>query len=127
MLSSGLNTVFCIEKSAEVTGNPYIMNDLMGAIPMVQRGHTLVESFAHSRMMTPLAREMLAVGEQSGNLDGQLQKAATYHLNEANQAIKVATTVLTTMIMLLAFSLAGGLVIYFYTSLYGGLMDGLGI
>ncbi len=127
MLGSGIDTIRCIEKSAEITGNPYIEKDLLTAVPYIRRGHTLVESFGDCKMMTSLAREMLAVGEQSGNLDGQLLKAAKYHQDEANHAIKIATTVLTTAIMIGVFTLIGGIVIYFWVNLYGGLLDGLGV
>ena len=67
------------------------------------------------------------VGEQSGNMDGQLLKAAEIHQREADQAITMATQVMTTLIMAVAFTMVGGIVIYFWTSFYGGLMDGLGI
>lgn len=127
MLSSGISLPICIQKSAELTANPYIQNDLMKAIPPVREGMTLVEAFNHCSLMTPLAREMLAVGEQSGNLELQLNKAATYHMDEARHLMKQATTIFTTMIMLGVFTLIGAVVIYFWTNLYGGMMDGLGI
>ncbi|PCJ59654.1 MAG: hypothetical protein COA73_08920 [Candidatus Hydrogenedentota bacterium] len=127
MLSSGLNVVHSIKKSAEVTGNPYIERDLLQAIPHVQNGATLVEAFADSRLMTPLAREMLAIGEVSGKLDEQLNKAAQYHFNDANEALKRAVQILTYMMMTGIFLLVGALVVYFWVKLYGGMMDGLGI
>jgi type IV pilus assembly protein PilC len=127
MLSSGLNVIPAIKKSAEVTGNPYIERDLLRAIPRVRSGATLVEAFAESRLMTPLAREMLAIGEESGRLDDQLNKAAQYHFNEANETLKRAVQILTYMMMTGIFILVGALVVYFWAKLYGGMMDGLGI
>ena len=127
MLSSGLGIISCVTKSAEITDNPYIEKDLLTSIPHIRDGKTLVDSFQDSKLMTSLAREMLAVGEESGKLDVQLRKAASYHQDEADHAIKMATTVFTTMVMLGVFILIGGIVIYFWANLYGGLMDGLDI
>ena len=127
MLASGISMPICIQKSAELTSNPYIERDLLRAIGPVRQGATLVEAFSACRLMTPLAREMLAVGEQSGKLEFQLNKAASYHMEEARHLMKQATTIVTTMIMVAVFTLIGGVVIYFWTNLYGGLMDGLGI
>lgn len=127
LLGSGLSMDRCIYNSAQVIGNPFIAKDLLQSITHVRRGSTLVEAFSPCRSLTPLAREMIAVGEQSGKLEEQLGKAATYHMDEAQHAIKQAVTVLTTLIMLGVFTLIGCVVIYFWTSLYGGLMDGLGI
>jgi len=127
MLGSGMGVVQCIRQSAEVTGNPYLQKDLMKAVPKVQNGATLMEAFSNSRLMTPLAREMLHVGEESGKLDFQLNKAAQYSMDEASHAVKVASTIMTNLVMLAVFSLIGGIVIYFWSNLYGGMMDGLGI
>ncbi|MDK1021458.1 MAG: type II secretion system F family protein [Candidatus Hydrogenedentes bacterium] len=127
LIGSGVSVTQCILAAARVTGNPYIERDLARAVPRVKEGATLVEAFAGSRYMTPLAREMLAVGEESGKLDEHLRKAADYHLKEANHAVQVALTVFTTLLMLGVFALVGGIIIYFWMTLYGGMMDGLGI
>lgn len=127
LIGSGMSVMKCIEAAAGVTANPYIERDLLQAVPRVRGGETLVEAFSGCHYMTPLAREMLAVGEESGRLDTHLKKAADYHLEEANHAVKVAITAFSTLIMVAVFAIVGGIIIYFWTSLYGGLMDGLGI
>ena len=127
LIGSGLDVMRCISGAASVTANPYIERDLLKAVPRVREGASLVEAFAGSRYMTPLAREMLAVGEESGRLDDHLKKAAEYHLNEANHAVRVATTAFTMFIMMCVFAVVGGIVIYFWTNLYGGMLDGMGI
>ena len=127
LIGSGMSITQCILSAARVTANPYIERDLVRAVPRVKEGATLVEAFADSRYMTPLAREMLAVGEESGRLEFQLKKAADYHLKEANHAVRVALTIFTTTLMLGVFALVGGIIIYFWTSLYGGMFDALGI
>ncbi len=127
LIGSGMSVTQCILAAARVTGNPYIERDLVRAVPRVNEGATLVEAFAGSRYMTPLAREMLAVGEESGKLDEHLRKAADYHLNEANHAVQIALTVSTKLIMLGVFALVGGIVIYFWTTFYGGMFDALGV
>ncbi len=127
LLNSGLSVIPSIRAAASVTANPYIEKDLLTAVPRVKEGHTLVESFAGSRYMTPMAREMLAVAEESGQTDLHLKKCADYHLKEANQAVRVAVTVFTTLLMLGVFAAVGGVIIMFYVNLYGGMFDALGI
>lgn len=127
LLGSGLGIIKCVEQSAAITANPYMEKDLLRAVPYISRGSTLVEAFSHTRFLTPLAREMLAVGEQSGNLEGQLKKIAEYHLQAASHAVEMATKIIGYMIMLAIMILIGGIVIYFYANLYGGIMDDLGI
>lgn len=127
LIGSGLSITRCIESAAAVTANPYMERDLLQAVPHVKEGRTLSEAFSHSRYMTPMAREMLFVGEQSGNLEGQLKKVSEYHLQEATHAVAVATRIMSVAIVLGVGLLIGYLVISFYTKLYGGLLDELGI
>ena len=77
--------------------------------------------------MWPRARVGPGVGEGSGRIDVQLKKAADDHLQEANHAVRVALTIFTTLLMLCVFALVGGIVIYFWTRLYGGMFDALGV
>jgi len=127
LLESGMSVMPSIRGAAAVTANPYIERDLLTAIPIVKQGGTLVEAFSRSRFMTPMAREMLSVAEVSGQMDMHLKKCADYHLKEANQAVRIATTVFTTLVMLVVFAVVGGVIIMFYVNLYGGMMDALGV
>ncbi|MCP4644109.1 MAG: type II secretion system F family protein [bacterium] len=127
LLGAGLRVDHCIEQSAAVVSNPYIEKDLLKAVPAVRDGQMLVEAFSGSRQLTSMAREMLLVGETSGNLEGQLRKISEYHLEEATHAVNLATSVMTVLIILGVALLIGFIVIMFWTQFYGGMMDELGI
>jgi type II secretory pathway component PulF len=127
LIGSGLNLPRCIESAAAVTANPYIQRDLLQAVPMVSGGHTLVEAFSDSRYMPSTAREMLFVGEQSGQLEKSLKKASEYMFGEAAHAVQVMTKIFSTVIYLAVGATVGYIVITFYSTLYGGMMNELGI
>lgn len=125
LIQSGLDIKRCIERSAAMTMNPAMEKDLLGAVPVVSRGGTLVEAFSHSRYMTRMGREMLAVGEHSGDLDAALQKAAEYSFGEAQAAVKSAAKVLQVVITLCVGGVVAYFVISFYSNLYGSALNGL--
>lgn len=120
LITSGLGIKQCIISSADVTANAYIRNDLLKAVPLVSQGATLVQAFATTQTLTPVAREMLNVGEQTGNLDGCLKKVAEYHFAEAQHAVQVAVKVLGTLLFLLVACVVGFIVISFYARLISG-------
>jgi len=123
LIGSGMRIDHCIENSANTTTNPYIQKDLKQAIPIVRDGGTLVEGFAGSRYFTPTAREMLLVGEESGNLEGQLRKVSDYHLEEANMATTIAIRMLGIAIVIGIALLIGFLIIKFWSSYYGAMFS----
>ncbi|MCC6144677.1 MAG: type II secretion system F family protein [Candidatus Hydrogenedentes bacterium] len=118
LVGSGMNIQSCIANAAAISGNPWIEKDLKQAIPKVAAGHTLVESFAGCRSLTPLAREMLEVGERSGNLEASLRKVSDYHLEEGRHAVGIATKILGVLIVLGVGAVVGYVVISFYSSLF---------
>ncbi len=127
LIGSGLRIDFCIVNSAAVTANPYMERDLLKAVPLVKDGSTLVEAFALSRQLTPTAREMILVGEQSGNLEGSFQKVSQMHLEEATHAVNVMVKVMNVLIILVGALVIGYIIITFWTRLYGAVFDELGI
>ncbi len=126
LTGSGLRIDYCIHSSAAVTANPYMQRDLLKAVPMVKEGASLVESFSQSRHLTPTAREMILVGEQSGNLEGSFQKVSQMHLEEASHAVSVMVRIMNVAIVLAVALVIGYVIISFYTK-YFGMLDELGI
>lgn len=124
LVGSGMNMKSCIANAAAITGNPYIEKDLLKAIPRVADGHTLVEAFSGCRSLTPLAREMIEVGERSGNLEGSLRKVSEYHLEEGRHAVNVATKILGVGIVLAVGLTVGYIIISFYSK-YFSMLDGI--
>lgn len=121
LVGSGLNIKQCIRGAAATTANPYIEQDLLQAIPIVSDGATLVQAFAPVRCLTPTAREMLMVGEESGRLDVSLNKVAEYYLAEATAALHAAGRILR-----VAITLGMGLVIgYIVISFYAGYLSSM--
>ena len=121
MIASGIPISQAIEKSAAMTGNPYIAADLVKAIPKVLAGRSLVEAFAASQFLSPMAREMLLVGEQTGKLDEQLNKLAQYQTDEALHAVNLAIRAGEVLITLAVGAAVGYVVISFYSSYLGKL------
>lgn len=125
LISSGMNIKGCIANSAAMTANPYLQKDLLRALPHVAQGATLVQAFSACRMLTPVAREMIRVGEESGKLEESLRKVAEYHLEESTHAIQVATKLLGVLVVLAVGGIVGYIVISFYSGLYGGMLDAI--
>ncbi len=124
LVGSGMNIKSCIGNSAAIAGNPHIEKDLLTAIPRVAQGATLVEAFGPCRSLTPMAREMLEVGERSGELENSLRKVAEYHLEEGRHAVTIASRIMGVLIVLAVGGLIGFIIISFYMRLWSS-FDGI--
>jgi type IV pilus assembly protein PilC len=124
LIGAGLNMGECIKRSAALTMNPLMERDLLKALPIVLNGGSLVEAFEQTRCLSDVGRQMLLVGEHSGNLEGSLLKVSEWHFDEARAATRVAQTVMGLAILLILAGLVGFIVISFYSRLYSGILPG---
>lgn len=122
LLASGLPIRCCLEESASACGNSYMERELLRALPHIMNGESLKNAFAATGVLTETAREMLAIGEESGKLDASLYKAAQYHLNEAAHAMELAGKAGRVAIVLLVGLIVGYIVISFYGNYYGNII-----
>lgn len=126
LLGGGMNVIRCIEGAAAVTVNPYLERDLLKAIEPVKNGMTLTQAFSNSQYMPSMAREMILVGEQSGNLEYQLRKASDWLQQEATHAVEIMTKVFNVLIILAVGLVVGYVVITFWSNYFGGMLDAIG-
>jgi len=122
LIGAGLNMTECMKRSAALTMNPLMERDLLKGLPVVMNGGSLVEAFEKSRTLSDVGRQMLLVGEQSGNLEASLQKVADWHFDEARAATRVALTVMGVLILLILAALVGFILVMFYSRLYSGIL-----
>ena len=121
LVGSGMNIKSCVQNSAAITMNPYMQRDLLQAVPPLANGATLVEAFACTRYLTQVSREMIMVGEETGNLEGSLRKVSEYHLEEATHQVQVLTRIMGVLLLLAVAGIVGFVVISFYAKLYSGM------
>ena len=65
-----------------------------------------------------MVTQMLAVGEETGNLDGMLQKVADFYDDEVAATVKSLTSILEPIMMLAVGAIVGLVVIAMYLPLF---------
>lgn len=119
LIGSGMPVTRAVEGAAATAINPYIERDLLTAVPRIKSGMTLSEAFAPCKFFTNEMREMLLVGEESGKHEEALRKASDYQMEEAMQAVAIATRVGEVAIILLVSCIIGYIVIKFWSTYFG--------
>ena len=116
LLSSGVDVVSSLTITREVVGNHYFKNVLQEAGAAVVKGESLSGAFTkHSELYPPLFSEMIAVGEETGQLSRLLSETAAFY----EEAVERDTKNLSAIIEPLLILLVGGLVAFFAISMIG--------
>jgi len=104
LLRSGVPVVRCLEVTRSVLGNRLLENTIDGVREQIIEGADIASPIKASGVFPPLVGYMIAVGEQSGELDSMMQQVGEAYQEE----VEIATTKFTSIIEpLLILFLAG--------------------
>lgn len=88
MLRSGVPLVQALQLCSRVIDNPYLGDKILKICEGIERGESLYRTHGNSEMFTPLVMQMIAVGEESGQVDALLTDVAEFYEQEVDYDLK---------------------------------------
>lgn len=88
MLSAGMPITHALAIAAEASGNKYIGKQIIGMKIGIERGDSLLRTARSTEIFTPLVLQMMAVGEETGQIDSLLNEVADFYDEEADYSLK---------------------------------------
>lgn len=122
MYAAGVPAGQALEHASKAAGNLYLTSRLNIAVPGVRQGEALSDSLIRTKVIPPTALEMIKTGDQTGNLDSMLEKAAEYSENEAQVATVQLTVIGGVLLFLGIAAYIGMFIANFYASYYSNIM-----
>lgn len=102
LMSSGVSVLDALSVTGGAIGNKVIQKELEDAAKEVKNGKQLSEPLSNSKHFPPIVSQMLAVGEETGQIDTVLVKVADFYEEEVNVMIDgLAAIIEPVMIILL--------------------------
>jgi general secretion pathway protein F len=94
LLASGVGLLQALDIVRNVVGNTVLAAAIEGARDAIREGQSIAPPLRESGLFPPLVVHMVAVGEQSGQLEQMLAKAADAYDSEVENAVTALTTIL---------------------------------
>lgn len=111
LLKSGVPILGALGISKEAMGNVVLMEDIDEAAAGVKQGRGLAEILRRSRYFPPLVVDMIAVGEEGGNLDEVLINVADSYDLQVDRAVRVFISLFEPALLMVMATLVGFIVI----------------
>ncbi len=118
LLGSGIPILEGLEITAGTAGNVVIRNSILSARQEVEEGSTLAEPLRRRKLFPPMVTQIVAVGEQTGQLDNMLKKLADYYEEEADASIANLMTMLEPLMIIFLGGIVGGIVVSMYLPIF---------
>lgn len=92
---------------SRAVGNKYIGHKIAAMRQSIERGESFTQAAARAQMFSPLVMQMLAVGEETGQVDQMLEEAAIFYEEEVDYDLKNLTSAIEPILI----SVIGALVL----------------
>jgi type IV pilus assembly protein PilC len=118
MVTAGVPILQAIDIAGQTAGNTGLERTMHDVQDSVKKGGTIAEPLRHSPVFPAMVTHMVGVGEETGNLDGMLDKVADFYEDEVAAAIKALTSILEPLMIIVVGGIVGLIVISMYLPLF---------
>jgi type IV pilus assembly protein PilC len=118
MYSAGVPIMQAIEVTGQTAGNAVLEDAMESVIESVKSGGSIAAPLKDATIFPPMVAQMIAVGEETGNLDTMLSKVADFYEDEVAAAIKALTSILEPVMIVLVGGIVGFIVVAMYMPMF---------
>jgi type IV pilus assembly protein PilC len=118
MFAAGVPLVEALDSVGGASGNYVYLEATRKIQTEVSTGTSLTVSMQNTGVFPSLVTQMVAIGEESGALDGMLGKVADFFEEEVDEAVASLSSLMEPMIMVILGVLIGGLVVAMYLPIF---------
>lgn len=118
LLNAGLPLNQAIAITARTMENYYVGHEVGKLAGMIEEGHALGDSMKETDCLPDILIDMVAVGEETGELESTLKTIAKYYDAELDMAIDKALKKLEPSILIFMALVAGFIVVAIYMSMF---------
>jgi len=115
---AGVPILMSMEISSETAGNAIISDAILASRSMVQEGVLLSNALIRQKVLPEMALNMLAIGEETGEMDKMLSKVADFYEDEVGTMVKALTSMLEPAMIVVVGGIVGSILLAMYLPMF---------
>jgi type IV pilus assembly protein PilC len=116
---AGVPILYSLEITAQTSGNAVVSDAILASRRLIQDGVLLSSALKDQGSVFPeLALGMLSIGEETGEMDAMLSKVADFYEDEFSTAVKMLTSLLEPLMIIVVGGIVGVILISMYLPLF---------
>jgi type IV pilus assembly protein PilC len=117
-IASGVPILQSIEIAGQTAGNSVIQEAMDDVYSSLRRGGSIARPLAEHEIFPPMVSHMVAVGEESGQLETMLGKIADFYEAEVDAKVKALTSLIEPLMITFVGLVVGFIVISMYLPIF---------
>jgi type IV pilus assembly protein PilC len=117
-VSAGVPMLQAITLTGETAGNVVIEQAMNDVYASAKRGGSLAAPIAANAIFPPMVGHMVAVGEETGQLENMMSKIADFYETEVDAKVKALTALLEPVMIVFVGGIVGFIVISMYLPMF---------
>lgn len=118
LLQAQVSLVDALEVTERIFSNEEIKAEIARITQYVRQGRTIAEPLVESKFFPQMVSQMIAVGEETSELETMLLKVAEYYEKEIDGKVETLSSVVEPVIIVLLGFLVGGILISIYMPMF---------
>ena len=118
LVAAGVPILQALEITGKTAGNNVVERSMDEVIANVKAGGTIAEPLKRAPVFPGMVCSMVAVGEETGNLEDMLAKIADFYEDQVDAAVKSLTSILEPVMIVVIGAIVGFIVISMYLPLF---------
>ena len=115
---AGVPILMSMEISSQTAGNTIIADAILGSRSLVQEGVLLSTALIRQKVLPDMALNMLAIGEETGEMDKMLSKVADFYKDEVGAMVKALTSALEPAMIVVVGGIVGSILLAMYLPMF---------
>jgi type IV pilus assembly protein PilC len=116
--AAGVPILQALEITATSSGNWVVENALLKSRDAIREGIPIYKPLESEPVFPPMVTRMIAVGEETGDIDGMLQKIAEFYESEVDATVKALTSIMEPLMIVVVGLIVGVIVISMYLPMF---------
>jgi type IV pilus assembly protein PilC len=118
LLKSGVPILQALDIVADTVNNKVMSKAVIEVQASVREGESMAKPLARHPVFPPMVVQMLAVGEETGQVDVMLEKVATFYDNEVEASVDALTSLIEPLLIAIIGGAVGAAVIALYMPMF---------
>ena len=118
LLRSGVPILQALDIVADTVNNRVMSRAVVDVQASVREGESIAKPLSRHAVFPPMVVQMLAVGEETGQIDTMLDKVATFYENEVEASVDALTSLIEPLLIAIIGGAVGAAVIALYMPMF---------